>query len=290
MTGFGRGEYQDNEHRLIVEIKAVNHRYNEIVIRMPKNLGPLEDKIRRSVSNTLVRGRIDVFITMDEYGQKKRAVRIDKELAIAYNKALKDLGDLFSVAINDNIYQIAKYPDVIKAEEVTEDVLTLWPKLSQAVDVAVSNLMDMRLTEGLNIQQDLALRIDDIETYIAAVEKRAPQILVEYREKILGRMRELLAAIGEEPDSGRLLQEAAIFADRTSITEELVRLKSHLTQFRTALKTDDAVGRKLDFIVQEINRETNTIASKANDFIVVNTVVEIKSELEKVREQIQNIE
>lgn len=290
MTGFGRGEYQDNEHRLIVEIKAVNHRYNEIVIRMPKNLGPLEDKIRRSVSNTLVRGRIDVFITMDEYGQKKRAVRIDKELAIAYNKALKDLGDLFSVAINDNIYQIAKYPDVIKAEEVTEDVLTLWPKLSQAVDVAVSNLMDMRLTEGLNIQQDLALRIDGIETYIAAVEKRAPQILVEYREKILGRMRELLAAIGEEPDSGRLLQEAAIFADRTSITEELVRLKSHLTQFRTALKTDDAVGRKLDFIVQEINRETNTIASKANDFIVVNTVVEIKSELEKVREQIQNIE
>lgn len=290
MTGFGRGEYQDDEHRLIVEIKAVNHRYNEIVIRMPKNLGPLEDKIRRSVSNTLVRGRIDVFITMDEYGQKKRAVRIDKELAIAYNKALKDLGDLFSVAINDNIYQIAKYPDVIKAEEVTEDVLTLWPKLSQAVDVAVSNLMNMRLTEGLNIQQDLALRIDGIETYIAAVEKRAPQILVEYREKILGRMRELLAAIGEEPDSGRLLQEAAIFADRTSITEELVRLKSHLTQFRTALKTDDAVGRKLDFIVQEINRETNTIASKANDFTVVNTVVEIKSELEKVREQIQNIE
>ena len=290
MTGFGRGEYQDNEHRLIVEIKAVNHRFNEIVIRMPKNLGPLEDKIRRSVSNTLVRGRIDVFITMDEYGQKKRAVRIDKELAIAYNKALKDLGDLFSVAINDNVYQIAKYPDVIKAEEVTEDVLTLWPKLSQAVDVAVKNLMSMRLTEGLNIQQDLALRIGEIESYISTVEKRAPQVLVEYREKILGRMRELLDTIGEEPDGGRLLQEAAIFADRTSITEELVRLKSHLTQFRIALQADDAVGRKLDFIVQEINRETNTIASKANDFTVVNIVVEIKSELEKVREQIQNIE
>lgn len=290
MTGFGRGEYQDNTHRFIVEIKAVNHRYNEIVIRMPKNLGPLEDKIRRCVSNTLLRGRIDVFITMDEYGQKKRAVRIDKELAIAYNKALKDLGDLFSVAINDNIYQIAKYPDVIKAEEVTEDVGALWPKLSQAVDVAVSNLMSMRLTEGLNIQQDLRLRITDIESYIYAVEKRAPQVLLEYREKILGRMRELLLTIGEEPDNGRLLQEAAIFADRTSITEELVRLKSHLTQFCIALKADDAVGRKLDFIVQEINRETNTIASKANDFTVVNIVVEIKSELEKVREQIQNIE
>ncbi|MBP2659035.1 MAG: hypothetical protein H6Q69_2067 [Firmicutes bacterium] len=290
MTGFGRGEFQDNEHRLIVEIKAVNHRYNEIVIRMPKNLGPLEDKIRRSVSNLLVRGRIDVFITMDEYGQKKKAVRIDKELAIAYNKALKDLGDLFSISVNDNIQQIAKFPDVIKVEEVTEDVLILWPKLTQAVKIALTNLMSMRLAEGRNIQQDLVLRITDIESYITAVEKRAPQVLVEYKEKILGRMRELLATIGEEPDAGRLLQETAIFADRTSITEELVRLKSHLTQFRAALNADDAVGRKLDFIVQEINRETNTIASKANDFNVANIVVEIKSEIEKVREQIQNIE
>ncbi len=290
MTGFGRGEFQDNEHRLIVEIKAVNHRYNEIVIRMPKNLGPLEDKIRRSVSSLLARGRIDVFITMDEYGQKKKAVRIDKELAIAYNKALKDLGDLFSIAVNDNIQQIAKFPDVIKVEEVTEDVLILWPKLTQAVDMALTNLMSMRLAEGRNIQQDLVLRITDIESYITAVEKRAPQVLVEYKEKILGRMRELLATIGEEPDAGRLLQETAIFADRTSITEELVRLKSHLTQFRAALNADDAVGRKLDFIVQEINRETNTIASKANDFNVANIIVEIKSEIEKVREQIQNIE
>jgi uncharacterized protein (TIGR00255 family) len=290
MTGFGRGEFQDNEHRLIVEIKAVNHRYNEIVIRMPKNLGPLEDKIRRSVSNVLVRGRIDIFITMDEYGQKKKTVRIDKELAIAYNKALKDLGDLFSVSVDDNIHQITKFPDVIKVEEVTEDILVLWPKLSQAVDVAVNNLMSMRLAEGLNIQQDLALRITTIEAYINIVEQRAPQVMVEYREKILGRMRELLATIGEEPDAGRILQETAIFADRTSITEELVRLKSHLTQFRTALNADDAVGRKLDFIVQEINRETNTIASKANDFNIANTVVEIKSEIEKVREQIQNIE
>ncbi len=290
MTGFGRGEFQDSEHRLIVEIKAVNHRYNEIVIRMPKNLGPLEDKIRRSVSRLLVRGRIDVFITVDEYGQKKKAVRIDKELAIAYNNALKDLGNLFSIAVNDNIQQIAKFPDVIKVEEVTEDVLILWPKLIQAVDMALTNLMNMRLAEGRNIQQDLVLRITGIESYITAVERRAPQVLVEYKEKILGRMRELLATVGEEPDAGRLLQETAIFADRTSITEELVRLKSHLTQFRAALNTDDAVGRKLDFIVQEINRETNTIASKANDFNVANIVVEIKSEIEKVREQIQNIE
>lgn len=290
MTGFGRGEFQDSGHRLIAEIKAVNHRYNEIVIRIPKNLGPLEDKIRRSVSNVLARGRIDVFITIDEYEQKRKNVRIDKELAIAYNNALKDLGSLFSVPVAENIYQIVKFPDVIKVEEVTEDVAALWPKLLQAVDAALANLMDMRLAEGLNIQQDLATRVGEIESYIAVVEKRAPQVLLEYKEKILGRMRELLNAVGEEPDPGRLLQEAAIFADRTNITEELVRLKSHLAQFRMALNTDDAVGRKLDFIVQEINRETNTIASKANDFSIANIVVEIKSEIEKVREQIQNIE
>ena len=290
MTGFGRGEYLDNGHRLIVEIKAVNHRYNEIVIRMPKNLGSLEDKIRRSVSNRLVRGRIDIFITIDEFGEKKRAVRVDKELAIAYHKSLRDLDELFSTSIQDHCDQISKYPDVIKVEEITEDVLLLWPKLSNAVDMAVNNLMSMRLAEGFNIKQDLVSRIASIASYLITVEECAPQVLVDYRIKLLGRMRELLATIGAEPDEGRLLQETAIFADRISITEELVRLKSHLIQLDTALNADDAVGRKLDFIIQEVNRETNTIASKANDFTIASLMVEIKSEIEKVREQIQNIE
>ena len=290
MTGFGRGEYLDNEHRLIVEIKAVNHRYNEIVIRMPKNLGSLEDKIRRSVSATLVRGRIDIFITMEEYGEKKRAVRVDKELAIAYHKCLGELAQLLSTSMNDTIHQVAKYPDVIKVEEVTEDVLALWPKLSVAVDTAVNNLMSMRLAEGMNIKEDLLSRVEVITSYITQVEECAPMVLAEYREKILGRMKELLAAVGAEPDLGRLLQETAIFADRTNITEELVRLRSHLIQMNKALQSDGAVGRKLDFIVQEINRETNTIASKANDFTIANLMVEMKSEIEKIREQIQNIE
>ena len=290
MTGFGRGEYLDNGHRLIVEIKAVNHRYNEIVIRMPKNLGPLEDKIRRTVSKTLVRGRIDIFIIMDEYGQKKRAVRVDKELAMAYHESLRALAELFSTSITDHLDQIANYPDVIKVEEVTEDVLVLWPKLSSAIDMAVSNLMSMRLAEGLTIKQDLVSRINSITSYLITVEERAPEVLIDYKEKILGRMRDLLAGVGAEPDEGRLLQEVALFSDRTSITEELVRLKSHLLQVGTALNADDAVGRKLDFIIQEINRETNTIASKANDFTIANLMVEIKSEIEKVREQIQNIE
>ncbi len=290
MTGFGRGEFFDSQHRFVVEIKAVNHRYNEIVVRMPKNLGSLEDKIRRSVSSTLVRGRIDIFITLDEYGKKKRAVRVDKELAMAYHESLRDLAQFLSGTINDTVEQIAHYPDVIKVEEVAEDVIVLWPKLSEAIDMAVSQLMTMRLAEGLSIKEDLVARVATISSYLLTVEERAPKVLVEYREKIIGRMRELLANVSTEPDEGRLLQETAIFADRTSITEELVRLKSHLIQIDSTLQADEAVGRKLDFIIQEINRETNTIASKANDFTIANLMIEIKSEIEKIREQIQNIE
>lgn len=290
MTGFGRGEYIDSAHRIVVEIKAVNHRYNEIVIRMPKNLGSLEDKIRRSIANTILRGRVDAFITVDEYGEKKRTVRVDKELAMAYHNAMRELAGLLEVPATDNIYHISKYPEVFKVEEVAEDIEQLWPKLAAAIEVAVANLMKMRETEGANIEHDLLERVDKLNKYIAAVEERAPQILVEYREKLLSRMRELLAGVGAEIDEIRLLQETAIFADRTNFTEEIVRLKSHLAQFQATINSSDAVGRKLDFIVQEINRETNTIASKANDSAIANAVVEIKSEIEKVREQIQNIE
>ncbi|VBB07955.1 Hypothetical protein LUCI_3220 [Lucifera butyrica] len=290
MTGFGRGEYLDQNLRFIAEIKAVNHRYNEIVVRMPKNLGALEDKIRRRVSNMLVRGRIDIFITMDQYGLKKHSVRVDKELAIAYHNAMRELASLFSSPMNDSVYHIAKYPDVLKVEEEEEDSSALWPKLCQAVDAAVANLMQMRLAEGSNIEKDLLARIDKLKLQVEAIERRAPQILDEYGARLLNRMRELLASVGTEPDESRLLQETALFADRTNFTEELVRLRSHLDQFWATLLTDEAIGRKLDFIVQEINRETNTIASKANDFSIANLVIEIKSEIEKVREQIQNIE
>jgi uncharacterized protein (TIGR00255 family) len=290
MTGFGRGEYMDGEHRFIVEIKAVNHRYNEIVIRMPKSLGSLEDKIRKTVSATLQRGRIDVFVSLDEYGEKNRQVRVDKELAIAYHKALKELGEIVAAPADDNVHQLARYPDVLRVEEVAADVEVLAAKLQAALAAAVDNLMAMRLAEGANIQADMIARVDKIADRIDIIENRAPQVVSEYREKLLGRMRDLLATVGAQPDETRLLQEAALFADRIGIDEELVRLRSHLVQLKETLLADDAVGRKLDFIVQEVNRETNTIASKANDFTMANVVVEIKSEIEKVREQIQNIE
>lgn len=291
MTGFGRGEYLDEKYRFIVEIKAVNHRFNEIVIRMPKLLNCLEDKIRGMVAGTLLRGRIDIFITMDEYGAKKRVVRVDKELAIAYYNALRELAECISAPGGyANIDRLAQYPDVLKVEDVAENLAELWHKLQEAIKFALTKHSEMRETEGQAILQDFGKRLDKIETLVKEVEARAPQVLEEYKNRLLGRTKEALLQVNAEPEEARLLQEAVFFADRTNITEELVRLSSHIAQFRKALDIAGAVGRKLDFIVQEINRETNTIASKANDFIIANVVVEIKSEVEKVREQIQNIE
>jgi uncharacterized protein (TIGR00255 family) len=206
MTGFGRGEFMDNHHRFTVEIKAVNHRYNEIVIRMPKNLNSLEDRIRRRVSDSLSRGRIDVYITLDEYGEKKRSLRVDKELAIAYHKALKELADLLAAPTGDYAHQIARYPDVLRVEETATDVEGLWVKLQAAVEAAVQNLMAMRLAEGANIGEDMTARVDAIAAKVAFVAERAPQVLSEYREKLLGKMRDLLATVGAEPDEARLLQ------------------------------------------------------------------------------------
>ena len=290
MTGFGRGEYMDNHHRFTVEIKAVNHRYNEIVTRMPKNLNSLEDRIRRRVAEALTRGRIDVYISIDEYGEKKRSLRVDKELAIAYHKALRELASLLQLSADISLRQITSYSDVIKSEEVIEDVEQLWPKLIIALDSAVDNLVKMRQREGANIEKDLTARLTLIAKHAAAIEERATQIIADYTDRLLLRLKETLAQLGSQPEEARVLQEVACFAERTNFTEELVRLKSHFDQFHRTLASGEPVGRKLDFLLQEINRETNTIASKANDFSVANLVVEMKSELEKVREQIQNIE
>jgi len=290
MTGFGRGEYLDESHRFIVEIKAVNHRYNEVIIRMPKKFGSLEDKIRKQVTNSLSRGRIDVFVTTDEYSEGKRTVRLDKELAMSYHYALRQLTEMLSLPPHENVALLTGFPDVLKVEEVHEEAIALWPKFLVAVDAAVNNLMNMRQEEGANIHRDLMMRMDKLQAFVARVEQDAPRVWKQYRASLLDRMRDLMAEIGAEPDESRLLQECALFADRTNFTEELVRLQSHFNQFRSSLDLDEPVGRKLDFIVQEMNRETNTIASKANDISIANTVIDIKSEIEKVREQIQNIE
>jgi len=291
MTGFGRGEYQDSDHRFIVEIRSVNHRFNEIVIRVPKNLGGVEDRIRKSIAGTLARGRIDIVITADDFMERRRTIRVDKGLANGYYQAVKDVAETCGLDISAvSAYDIAKFPDVLKVEEMTEDLETLWPKLSDAINQALANLMAMRTAEGENIYRDLTARIGRIRELGSAIALRAPAIVEEYRVKLRERCREILSEVNAAPDEVRLLQEVAIMADRTNITEELVRLESHLDQFGNAMRGENAVGRKLDFILQELNRETNTIGSKSNDISTSGLMVELKSEIEKVREQIQNIE
>ncbi len=288
MTGFGRGEYKDNSHHITVEMRAVNHRYTEVVFRMPRALCSLEDRARRLILSAVFRGRVDVTVTVEEFGEQTRTVNVDRELALAYYNALKELKALFQTQENISVSLIAKYPDVMKVEEVTTDLEGFWPKMETAVKAALESLLAMRKREGEAIRRDMLMRLDLMAGYIKQIEERAPEVMKDYRDKLLGRIREAMSAT--EIDENRLLLEIALFADRTNITEELVRFQSHLGQFRDTVHKADAIGRKLDFIVQELNREVNTIGSKANDFSIANKVVEIKSELEKIREQIQNLE
>jgi uncharacterized protein (TIGR00255 family) len=223
--------------------------------------------------------------------EKERVVRVDKNLAAAYFSAVKDVADACGLDIKQvTAYDIAKFPEVLKTDEKTEDLEAFWPKLQEAIEQALGNLTEMRITEGKNIQRDLLGRIERIRSIADHVSEQAPQIVEAYRQKLRERCREILSEVGAVPDEGRLLQEVAIMADRSNFTEELVRMNSHLDQFRDILTEGGAVGRKLDFLLQELNRETNTIGSKASDLATSSVVVDLKSEIEKVREQIQNIE
>lgn len=295
MTGFGRGEYEDADFSVTVEMKTVNHRYNEVAIRLPRFLNPLEDKIRKTILKTVSRGRIDVFVNADYTTSGNCTLKVDKNLAAAYHKALQEVGaaigaDAAGINAAVEIMYLSKCPDVINVKEGFFDVESVWPKVEQAVNQAVANLVAMRETEGGNIYGDFIYRADLIAEKLALIEERSPMVVEEYQNKLQERLTNLLADnnIAVEPE--RLLQEVAIFADRTSITEEIVRLKSHIKQFKQIIASDQPVGRKLDFLIQEFNREANTIASKANDYTLAQIVVEIKAEIEKIREQIQNIE
>ena len=295
MTGFGRGQYEDENFSVTVEMKTVNHRYNEVAIRLPRFLNPLEDKIRKTILKTVNRGRIDVFINADYTTSENCTLKVDKNLAAAYHKALQEVGTAIGLTeLNINTAQEVMYlsrcQDVINVKEGFFDVETVWPKVEQAVKEALDNLVAMRETEGGNIYGDFIYRADLIAEKLSQIEARSPMVVEEYQAKLSDRLNNLLADHNITVEPERLLQEVAIFADRASITEEIVRLKSHIKQFKNIINSDQPVGRKLDFLIQEFNREANTIASKANDYTLAQIVVEIKAEIEKIREQIQNIE
>lgn len=288
MTGFGRGEYQENGKKVNIEIKTVNHRYTDIFVKFPRMLAFLEDKVRDIISKNISRGKIDVFMTYEEFGEDSKTVVIDEALAGAYLKALNTLGSKFDLRDDITVSMLSRFPDILRVEKVEEDEGELLRIVSAAVQTALDSLLKMRIVEGAALKTSLLEKLDNVSKVVSQIEERAPAVVIEYKERLTNRLKELLEQ--KVVDENRIATEVAIFADRCSIDEELVRLKSHLLQFKDTLDLEIPVGRKLDFIVQEMNREINTIGSKANDVSITRCVVEVKSEIEKIREQVQNIE
>ncbi len=287
MTGYGRGKLAGENYRVSVEIKTVNHRYCDFNIRIPREITPLEEKIKKSIQQYVARGRVDVFVNLEKMRQSKTKVRLDKELAGGYLDALKELENM-ELKQDVTTCTLARFPDVLMVESEEEDLETIWQDLSQALRDALTNLINSRESEGEGLFLDLKERLNKINLLSKGIETRSPVVINEYQKKLKERTSELLR--GQEIDESRLTMEVVIFAERSSIAEELVRLKGHIKAFNKTLEQNGPVGRKLDFIVQEINRETNTVSSKANDLEISGQVVEVKSEIEKIREQVQNIE
>lgn len=288
MTGFGRGENTGRVKQVTVEIKAVNNRFGEVQIRLPYPYVVLEERIKRFILSQLSRGRIDVFIKLKDTNLRPRELQVDKDLAVNYYKTLEDLATITEIPCDVNVLQIAQFPDVLTMCEQEEEIEKIWEDIFPALQEAVAVLLEMRETEGKKLKEDLLERLQFLQHIHAKILAKSPQVVEIYRDKLAARIQELM--VEENIDKERLALEVALFADKCNIDEELVRLNSHFLQFAQNLKEDMAVGRKLDFLLQEINREVNTIGSKANDLEITQAVVELKSELEKIREQVQNIE
>jgi len=288
MTGFGRGEKREDGKEFVVEIKTVNHRYSDIYIKIPRQISFLEDRVRDVVSKRISRGKADVFISYDNYGEDSRKVIFDEALAKAYLNAVEQLRDKYGLKDDISVSLISGFPDVLRVEKEEEDAEKLWELLGEAVENALDALVSMREIEGQELKKNVLEKADCIEGILAEITKRAPNVVYEYKKRLENRIKELLDQ--QTVDESRIAMEVAIFADRCSIDEELVRLGSHINQLRETFNLEQPVGRKLDFLLQEMNREINTIGSKASDLEITRYVVEVKSELEKIREQIQNIE
>lgn len=288
MTGFGRGSFSSPEKQINIEIKTVNHRFLDLSVKLPRMLMCFEDRIRKGVQGRLQRGKVDVFVTYVELQKPSSEVHVDKGLAEAYLKTLREIVDAYEVKNDVTATTFLRIPEVITVTVGEMDEDQVWGEINQALEQAIDNLISMRETEGATLKDNLMGMLDNIENEMATVKERAPLVPQEYKEKLETRLETLLQ--GDAVDPQRLAQEVAFFADKCSVDEEITRMYSHISQFRDILNKDDAVGRKLDFLVQEMNREANTTGSKANDITLTGCVLNIKSEIEKIREQIQNLE
>lgn len=287
MTGFGRATYEVDGRTYTVEIKSVNHKYNDINIRLPRFLNSIEDELRKQIQSSISRGKVDVFINFDNYSDKGYNIKINRNLAKEYLTELKSLADETGVPFELSVIDVSKLPDILKMEEDGDEEL-IAGELKIALGEALKNFVDMRTKEGEKLAEDMKKRVDWIEVKVGEIAKFSSTLVEEYIEKLEARVKELMKT--DVVDETRLAQEIVIYSDKCSIEEELTRLKSHISQFNELLKGSSPIGKKFDFLVQEMNREVNTIGSKANCLEITNRVIDIKTEIENIREQIQNIE
>ena len=290
MTGYGRGELIRDQRTITVELRSVNNRYLDCTVKMPRTYIFAEDAIKERVQSRVARGKVDVFVSIVQTGGEAFSVTVNQELAKAYISALEQLGQLGEGRVDSDCRatDLARFPDVLVVEKKPEDQDALKELILQGLDLALDDFDSMRQREGARMAQDILNRANAIETLVGQVEARSPQTVADYRARLEAKMREVLQ--NTQIDEGRLVTEAAIFADKVAVDEETVRLRSHLSQLRELLDKGGAVGRKLDFLIQEFNREANTIGSKCNDTENTRHVVDLKSEIEKIREQVQNLE
>ena len=288
MTGFGRCEMTEGSRKFTVEIKSVNHRYLDTSIKMPKKLNFFEASIRNLLKEYIQRGKVDVFITYEDYSENNVCIKYNKDIAKEYFDYLNQMAEDFALDNDVRVSSLSRYPEVFVMEEQTIDEEQLWKLLEKAIRGAAEGFVEARIREGENLTKDLIGKLDGMLSHVAFIEERSPQIIAEYKAKLMEKIQELLQ--DTKVDESRLATEVTIYADKVCVDEELVRLRSHVEATKEAILSGACIGRKLDFIAQEMNREANTILSKASDLEISNRGIELKTDIEKIREQIQNIE
>ena len=288
MTGFGRCEIQKESRKFTVELKSVNHRYLDVNIRMPKKLNFFETAIRTLLKKYANRGKVDIFISYEDLSQQQMNLKYNAALAAEYMRYFQHMSEAFQIENDVKVSALSHYPEVLAMEEQAEDEEILWSGLKEALEGAFEQFVETRTLEGTHLKEDILEKLSGMETLVGQVESRSPQIVAEYRTKLEEKVKELLS--DTQIEENRIAAEVILFADKICTDEEVVRLKSHISHMRDTLEEKEGIGRKLDFIAQEMNREANTILSKANDLEVSNYAIGLKTEIEKIREQIQNIE
>lgn len=288
MTGFGRAVEEIDGYVITVEIKSVNHRYFDFSSRIPRQYGFLDDKLKSYINSKVSRGKVECYVSVEALDTEDAAVVINKTLASTYVKALKELSGEYSLKEDFGTAFVSRLPDVFVLKKADEDEEKIWQLVKSVTDEAIEKFIQMRAVEGAKMKEDVASRAEYILDCVSFIEERSPQTVKEYNDKLVERVHEIIGDVSL--DEQRIIQEVAVYADKVAVAEETVRLRSHIAQLKTFLESEEPIGRKMDFLVQEINREANTIGSKANDVEIARKVVDIKAEVEKIREQIQNIE